>query len=122
MPLIKNCNYKVVFPAALAFFHRSFAAAEIFALAAADMVRLGFLTFAQRLFCANAIARLPAADMPFRGRPILPLVDTPPRMRLSSSLRVSIFSPSVTARLRSVSDMLDDMGTNVGRIANGSQA
>jgi hypothetical protein len=37
-------------PAALAFFHRNFAAAEILALPAADILRLGFFTFAQRFF------------------------------------------------------------------------
>jgi hypothetical protein len=36
--------YKVVLPAALALAHRALAAAEIFALAVADILRLGFST------------------------------------------------------------------------------
>ena len=64
-------SYSVFFPAALAFFQRALAAAAIFALAAALILRLAFLTglaadfrpltFAHRAFCAAAIFRLPAA-------------------------------------------------------------
>jgi hypothetical protein len=68
--------YSLFFPAAFAFFHLAFAAAEIFALAAALILRLplftGFaadfrpLTFAQRAFCASAILFLPEALILFR--------------------------------------------------------
>jgi hypothetical protein len=72
-----NCSinvpppYSFVLPAALAFAQRFLAAAEIFALAAALILRLTFLTgfadnflpfiFAHRAFCAAAILALPAA-------------------------------------------------------------
>ena len=63
--------YSLLFPAALAFAQRFFAAAEIFALAAALILRLAFLTgftadfrpltFAHLARCPAAIFRLPAA-------------------------------------------------------------
>src|SRR5208282_2678047 len=66
-------RYNVFLPAALAFFQRALAAAAIFALAAALILRLAFLTgfaadfrpltFAHRALAAAAIFRLPAADI-----------------------------------------------------------
>lgn len=63
-------NYSFDLPAALAFAQRFFAIAESFALAAALILRLAFLTgfaadfrpftFAHRARCAAAIFRLPA--------------------------------------------------------------
>jgi len=65
-----SASYNFDFPAALTFFHRAFAIAESFALAAALIVRLTFLTgftadffpfkFAQRFFAAALILALPA--------------------------------------------------------------
>jgi len=64
-------RYNVFLPAALAFFQRALAAAAIFALAAALILRLAFLTgfaadfrpltFAHRALAAAAILCLPAA-------------------------------------------------------------
>jgi len=64
-------NYRVFLPAALAFFQRALAAAAIFALAAALILRLAFLigfaagfrplTFAHRALAAAAIFRLAVA-------------------------------------------------------------
>lgn len=64
-------HYSLDLPAALALAQRFFAAAEIFALAAALILRLAFLTvfatgfvpftFAHLAFCAAAILALPAA-------------------------------------------------------------
>ena len=64
-------RYSVFFPAALAFFQRALAAAAIFALAAALILRLAFLTGFSAVFCpltfahrareAAAILALPAA-------------------------------------------------------------
>src|SRR5208282_3931322 len=64
-------RYNVFLPAALAFFQRALAAAEIFAFAAALILRLAFLTgfaadfrpfaLAHLARCAAAIFRLPAA-------------------------------------------------------------
>ena len=68
---VKSYNYSVFLPAALAFFQRALAAAAIFALAVALILRLAFLTsfavdfrpltFAHLARWAAAILRLPAA-------------------------------------------------------------
>ena len=101
-------NYKDVFPAPLTLAQRAFAAAEIFALAAALMVRFlggvlaaGFavLTFAHRAFCPAAILARPAAlILPFFLGALAVVRAGPPRIDASSLFNPSSFSLSSAAR------------------------
>ncbi len=98
--------YSVVLPAALAFFHRAFAAAAIFALAAALIFRLGFRPgladapvfqyLAHLALAAAAIAARPARLILcfFLGFPVpaAAIETSVPRSSLILSCRASILS------------------------------
>ncbi|MFZ0825802.1 MAG: hypothetical protein WAO02_00110 [Verrucomicrobiia bacterium] len=102
-------GYSEFLPWALAFFQRALAAAAIFALAAALILRRAFfagfagdflpLTFAQRSFCAATILALPAALIfrrCFRTTGVAGLAGEP-KIRPSSFSSDCIFSFSAAA-------------------------